>query len=132
MALTENGAIVGKRAEARSAKRCQDVLCAYRQMLFAMEEVWSARRKACEEGWQFSVFTDEDAARGAGVESSFYVRGEQVPVSTVIGQVFRVVLQHLLDAAQPGGPLQVRDKTETPPLCCALLRRAAHRTSRLH
>jgi molecular chaperone DnaK (HSP70) len=104
VALTENGAIVGKRAEVRSAKRCQDVLCAYRQMLYGMEENWRAHRKGCEERWQFAVSHGEDGEQGA---DTFFLRGERVPVGRLIEEVMRVVCYQLMEASKPGGTLQL-------------------------
>ena len=109
VALTEDGAIVGKRAEVRSAKRCQDVLCAYRQMLYGMEDIWSSHRKACEEAWQFSVSGEEEG----GVGSSYYLRGARVPVARLIEEVMKVVCNQLLEAARPGGALQL-DTSDQP------------------
>ena len=39
VAVEQTGVIVGKRAEGRSAKKCESVLCAHRQMLYGMHEV---------------------------------------------------------------------------------------------
>ena len=103
VALTENGAIVGKRAEVRSAKRCQDVLCAYRQMLYGMEESWQSHRKGCEERWQFSMAQAEAGERG----DNFLLRGERVPVARLIEEVMRVVCSQLIEASKPGGTLQL-------------------------
>ena len=112
VALTENGAIVGKRAEARSAKRCNDVLCAYRHMLFGIEDVWASRRTACEEGWQFQVVPDEEGDRGYAWGGAYHLRGEKVAVSTMMEHVLRAVCSQLLDAAKPGGPLLLAEGDE--------------------
>ena len=36
--------IVGKRAESRSAKKCEGILCAHRELLYCTEAPWASRR----------------------------------------------------------------------------------------
>ena len=42
--LGEDSLIVGKRAESRSARKCDGVLCAHRELLYASEPIWASHR----------------------------------------------------------------------------------------
>jgi len=76
-----------------------------------MEKDWRSHRKACEEGWQFSVGPSEDGDVEAAA-SSFSLRGERVPVAKLIEEVMKVVCTQVVEAAKPGGPLQLEASQE--------------------
>eukprot|EP00277_Geminigera_cryophila_P024565 CAMPEP_0179481698 /NCGR_PEP_ID=MMETSP0799-20121207/59364_1 /TAXON_ID=46947 /ORGANISM="Geminigera cryophila, Strain CCMP2564" /LENGTH=133 /DNA_ID=CAMNT_0021294441 /DNA_START=62 /DNA_END=460 /DNA_ORIENTATION=+ len=121
----EEEVIVGKRAEGRSAKKCESVLCAHRQMLYGMREEWSAHRSMCHQQWHFNVSENEiknksgspspnnnGKLRNEHVGSSYVIKGKEVTVTEVLSQLVRVVCATLLDAAAPGGVLQVGEGEE--------------------
>lgn len=101
--------IVGKRAEGRSARKCDGVLCAYRQLLYAHERAWSSHRSLSEQRWHFSLAdgTDDDpracryATRTAGVTLAHFVAA-----------ILDIVAATLCDAARPGGYLQLEPGEE--------------------
>lgn len=97
-------AVVGKRAEHRSAKKCEGVLCAYRQMLYGTCKEWGVHRKMCNERWHFNVAEDE-AAAGSAMDAQYLVKDEKINVQVLIGRVVEVVCASLVDASVSGGAL---------------------------
>ena len=111
VAVEEQAVIVGKRAEGRSAKKCETVLCAHRQMLYGMHEEWKGHRGMCSQQWHFNVSEVEDIngaepAAGQDVKAAGYrkslsssdlygcsysVLGADVSVSDVIKELVEVV-----------------------------------------
>jgi len=96
-------AVVGKRAEHRSAKKCEGVLCAYRQMLYGTCKEWGVHRKMCNERWHFNVAEDEAAA--SAMDAQYLVKDEKINVQVLIGRVVEVVCASLVDASVSGGAL---------------------------
>jgi hypothetical protein len=118
--------IVGKRAEGRSAKKCEGVLCAHREMLYGMHEEWKAHRSMCDQQWHFSVSEAGASNNGNSPErnassqqphatkrmdgqlgSSYMIKGHPISVAEVIQHLVEVVCTTLAEAASPGGVLQV-------------------------
>ena len=85
--------IVGKRAESRSARKCEGVLCAYRQMLYGMRQEWRIHREMCRQRWHFGVSMDEadgsedKASESEHSDSCYVVQGEVVKIEEVIRKV---------------------------------------------
>ena len=98
--------IVGKRAEGRSARKCDGVLCAYRQLLYASEDVWSSHRSLAEHRWHFSIGDDGKSPR-------FLVRGSAVTLEDFVAAIIDTVVTTRCDAARPGGYLQL-DAGDSP------------------
>jgi molecular chaperone DnaK (HSP70) len=121
VAIDEAEVMVGKRAESRSAKKCQGVLCAYRQMLYGMNDETKTHSNMCSQQWHFNVSADrqhgeaEDRAHGAGSAPSKkepgYVLpgGKEVSVCEVMAHLVHAVCVTLLEAAAPGCALQVEE-----------------------
>jgi molecular chaperone DnaK (HSP70) len=86
--------IVGKRAESRSAKKCEGVLCAYRQMLYASEPAWQQHRVMCEQRWHFSV-DSEGSNNNGNSEPRYVVQGQEVGVERVVMGIADVVCSTL-------------------------------------
>eukprot|EP00960_Hanusia_phi_P037791 753118-Hanusia_phi.AAC.2 len=109
--------LVGQRAESRSAKRCKDVLCAHRKLLYCMDGHARQLASMLQDLWHFDVeLVDED--RKAVYELSGDVEFEccmykakdgYVPVTTVITSLISVVCSNLLDAVKTGGALEMPD-----------------------
>jgi molecular chaperone DnaK (HSP70) len=87
--------IVGKRAESRSAKKCEGVLCAYRQMLYASEPVWQQHRAMCEQRWHFSV--ESEGSNNGNSEPRYVVQGTEVGVERVVMGIADVVCSTLCE-----------------------------------
>jgi len=118
VAFDQSDVIVGKRAEGRSAKKCDGVLCAHRQMLYGTHEEWKAHRSMCNQQWHFSVSeaqkgssTAHDPANQAPerLGNAYLVKGSPVQITEVIGELVRVVCSTLQEAVAVGGVLQVAD-----------------------
>ena len=97
---TPRALIVGKRAEGRSARKCDGVLCAYRQLLYASEDVWSSHRSLCEQRWHFSVGEN-------GKDPQYLVRDSSVTLEDFVVAILDIAVTALCDAARPGGYLQL-------------------------
>ena len=108
VAFDQSDVIVGKRAEGRSAKKCEGVLCAHRQMLYGMEEEWRSHRSMCNQQWHFNVGTLQEAdnrdSKSPGI--AYMVKGSPVQIAQVLGELVRVVCATLQEATAPGGVLQ--------------------------
>lgn len=76
----KSGPIVGKRAESRSAKKCEGVLCAYRQMLYAAEPRWRKHHEMCDQRWHFNL----DSGKNSGAEPTYVVQGDSVGVESIV------------------------------------------------
>ena len=112
--------IIGKRAEGRSAKKCQGVLCAYRS-LFGMHEEWHALRSVCDQQWHSVAeadcsLTKENGEQRQGkaerLRSAYTVKSngkdKEVSVADVVRHLVAVACSTLREAA-PGGVLQVAE-----------------------
>ncbi|KAJ1485149.1 hypothetical protein T484DRAFT_1893082, partial [Baffinella frigidus] len=113
------GSIVGKRAETRSAKQCDKVLCAHRRLLYS----WVTGIDPAPhdlEMYHFSTLQSRRAGAPAGGGFAYDVNGEEVPATRVVTEVMEVVCSCVLDASQPSGLLQTT--REAPPewVSCAL------------
>lgn len=70
----------------RSAKKCEGVLCAYRQMIYGMEDAWSKHIGDCEGRWHFSTKEGKK-----GDVATFVVGGEEIPVEKLIEGMLEVI-----------------------------------------
>jgi molecular chaperone DnaK (HSP70) len=92
--------IVGKRAEGRSARKCDGILCAYRQLLYASEDAWSSHRSLSEQRWHFAIGDN-------GKSPKYLVRGSAITLEDFIAAILDIAVTALCDAARPGGYLQL-------------------------